>query len=260
MPSAAPALTLYTIAMSHYSEKIRWLLDIEKQPYREVALTPVYHLRPALLLGLRGQTTVPVLQSEHKGIQDSTRIIEWLARERGPLATLPEALHAQAMAVEARFDAIGKDVACYLYYTGFDHTEEVLRLWTRFATPRQARMIRLAYPLIKAVFKFRLNINAKGAKRAEMRIHEALGWLEHQLTCGKRYLVGNQLTVADITAAALLAPMACPPEHPVYGEARFKEKMGSSSPLWQNRQGLDWVRFIYAKHRGPVWAVLPRPE
>jgi glutathione S-transferase len=260
MSSAVPALTLYTIAMSHYSEKIRWLLDIEKLPYREVALTPVFHIRPALLLGLRGQTTVPVLKTEHKGIQDSTRIIEWLARERGPLATLPDALRAEAMDVEARFDAIGKDVARYLYYTGFAHTEEVLRLWTRFATPRQARLLRLAYPLIKAVFKLKLNINARGAQRAEQRINEALGWLEFQLTCGKRYLVGGQLTVADLTAAALLAPMACPPEHPVYGEASFKTQMASHNPLWQNRLGLDWVRFIYAQHRGPVWAVLPRPE
>jgi glutathione S-transferase len=258
-PTSAPALTLYTIAMSHYSEKIRWLLDAEKLLYREVALTPVFHIRPMLVKGLRGQTTVPLLEAGSQRIQDSTRIIEWLAKARGPLATLPAAQRAEIMAVEERFDAIGKDVARYLYYTGFAHTDEILRLWTRFATPAQARVIRLGYPLFKAVFKLKLSIHARAAQRAEQRIDEALRGLEAHLASGKRYLVGDQFSVADITAAALLAPMACPLEHKVYGEASFREHMASTNPLWQNRAGLDWVRSIYAQHRGPMWATMPLP-
>lgn len=250
-------LTLYTIAMSHYSEKIRWLLDVEGLTYREVALTPVFHIRPALIKGRKGQTTVPVLQAGTTSIQDSTRIIEWLARERGPLATLPQDLRAEAMAVEDRFDAIGKDVARYLYHTGFAHTDVILGMWTRFATPGQSRVLHLAYPLIKAAFKLKLNINAKAARRAEQRIDEAMLWLEARLAAGQHYLVGNRFTVADITAASLLAPMACPIEHPVYGQASFRERMGPKMPLWRDRAALDWVRQVYAQHRGPVWRSLP---
>jgi glutathione S-transferase len=250
--------TLYTIAMSHYSEKIRWLLDIERAQYREVALTPLFHVRPALIKGLRGQTTVPVLQVGTRAVQDSTRIIEWLARDYGPLSTLPAALQADIMAVEERFDAIGKDVARYLYYTGFEHTDTILGMWTRFATPFEARVVRWAYPLIKAIFKVKLQINAAAAQRAEQRIDAAMKWLEERLAGGHTYLVGDQFTVADLTAASLLAPMACPLEHPVYGESEFRAKMASTQALWRDRPGLEWVRQMYAGHRGPVWVREPR--
>jgi len=249
--------TLYTIAMSHYSEKIRWLLDIEKADYREVALTPVFHVRPALIKGMRAKTTVPVLQVGKQSVQDSTRIIEWLASAYGPLSTLPEPLQQDIMAVEDRFDAIGKDVARYLYFTGFEHTEVILSMWTRFASPLETRIVRFFYPLIKAIFKIKLNINPAAAQRAEKRIDAAMQWLEGRLASGHTYMVGDQLTVADITAAALLAPMACPVEHPVYGEAQFREKMASTQAIWRDRPALTWVRQMYTQHRGPVWTTPP---
>lgn len=258
-PLSAPA-TLYTIAMSHYSEKIRWLLDAEQVDYREVALTPVFHMRPALLKGRRGRTTVPVLQIGDAAVQDSTRIIEWLDRDHGPLATLPAPLRQEALAIEDRFDAIGKDVARYLYFSGFAHTDVVLALWTRFATPLQTRLIRWTYPAIRAAFKAKLNINAPAARRAEARIERELCWLEDHLKDGRLHLAGHQLTVADITAAALLAPIACPPEHPVYGEAVFRERMAGATPTlreWSRRPGIEWVRQVYARHRGPVWVRQP---
>lgn len=257
MKALPPPTTLYTIAMSHYSEKIRWLLDVEKAPYREVALTPVFHVRPALIKGMKARTTVPVLQTANQAVQDSTRIIEWLFQSYGPLDTLPMQLRDEVMAVEDRFDAIGKDVARYLYHTGFEHTDTVLGLWTRFASPFEARVVRWFYPLIKAVFKVKLNINEAAAARAEKRIDAALTWLETRLADGHDYLVGTQFTVADITAASLLAPMACPAEHPVYGEPSFRDKMAPRQALWQNRPGLAWVRDMYKRHRGAVWAVPP---
>jgi glutathione S-transferase len=252
------SFTLYTIAMSHYSEKIRWLLDAEGLPYQEEALTPVFHVPKALLKGMRAQTTVPVLQDGNRSIQDSTRIIDWLAAHHGPLRTLPAAQRDEIMAIEDRFDAIGKDVARYLYFSGFAHTDKVLEMWTRFATPTESRVVRATYPLIKAVFKVKLRINAADAARAERRIDEALRWLEQRVADGRLYLVGDRLTVADITAASLLAPMACPSEHPVYGEASFRDKMGVNPALWGQRPGLDWVRRLYREHRGPVWQQWPR--
>ncbi len=258
MKSLPHPTTLYTIAMSHYSEKIRWLLDVEHARYREVALTPVFHVRPALIKGLRARTTVPVLQTGDHAVQDSTRIIEWLSRAYGPLDTLPVHLTEEIMAVEDRFDAIGKDVARYLYHTGFEHTETVLALWTRFASPFETHVVRWTYPLIKAIFKIKLNINATAAARAELRIDAALKSIEERLAQGHDYLVGTQFSVADITAASLLAPMACPLEHPVYGEPSFRDKMTSQQAMWSNRPGLDWVREMYKRHRGAVWVEPPR--
>jgi len=257
--------TLYTFAMSHYSEKIRWTLDRAGIAYTEVCMTPVFHMLPALSKGKRGQTTLPVLDTPTGSIQDSARIIDWLARRHAPLATLP-AIHAQQIReVEARFNAMGKDVARFLYAQIFGQSDEmVIRLWTEYATPAQARFIRLGYPLVRWGFRRKLKIFGPHIPRAEQRINDTLDWLDAQLADGRRYLVGDSLTVADITAAALLAPLACPKEHPVYGVPAFQQQTREALARWRDRPALQWVRDTYARDRGrytsglfdapPAWA------
>ena len=245
--------TLYTFAMSHYSEKIRWTLDLANVSYREICLTPVFHIVPALSMGGRGQTTLPVLKTPLGSIQDSTRILRWLHEHRAPMALMPNALLPEIEDVAKRFDAIGKGVARFLYAhsfgTGDDH---IKRLWTDHATPRQAAFIRRAYPAIRWAFRRKLNITASGAARAQRRITEVVDWLDARIADGRPYLVGGKLTTADLTAAALLAPLACPAEHPVYGEPIFRETMAGATAPWADRPALAWVRRLYAQHRGAM--------
>lgn len=252
MSHTAP-LTLYTFAMSHYSEKVRWTLDTSSRAYREVCMTPVFHIAPALRMGRRGQTTLPILQTPQRAIQDSPRILDWLALQGEPLAVMPAHWAAEIRAVEKRFDAIGKDVARSLYAGGFGVADaQIVDLWTDHATPLQAKVIRLAYPAIRWAFKRKLHINAVGCAKAQQRITSAMDWLEAQVADGRTHLVGDRLTVADITAASLLAPMACPPQHPVYGQASYQQGMAAAIAPWQTRPALAWVRKVYAQHRGPI--------
>lgn len=255
MKAAVPpaGLTLYTFAMSHYSEKIRWTLDSSSIPYREVCMTPVFHMLPALRMGGRGQTTLPILRSPKRAIQDSPRILDWLVDNYGPLSVLPTPQLAQIRAVEQRFDAIGKDVARFLYAHSFGESDDyILKLWTDFASPHQAAFIRAAYPVIRWGFKRKLHINASRAEIAKQRITEAIDWLEAELADGRRYLVNNRFSAADITAAALLAPLACPSEHPVYGKPEFALGMHAATKPWRHRMALTWVRQIYESHRGTM--------
>ena len=251
-------LTLFTINMSHYSEKIRWLLDYEKIEYQEEALTPVVHALPMLLKGKRNQTTVPLIQQGSKHVQDSPRIVDWLSMERGPLKTLPSGLRDEIIDIQQRFDAIGKPVARYLYLPGFAHPALIKNIWTQFAKPWESAIVRLFYPIIKVVFKVKLKINAKDVARAEKKIDQEIKWLEQRLSDGRQYLVGDRFTVADITAASLLAPLACPPEHPIYGTKDFREKMAGPAEQWANSPAIERVRTMYTQNRGKIWAKTPR--
>jgi len=252
MASNAP-YTLYTFAMSHYSEKIRWTLDNAGIAYKEVCMTPVFHMLPAISKGGRGQTTLPVLDTLQGSIQDSPRIIDWLAQHHAPLASLPAAQSQAIRDIEARFNAMGKDVARFLYAKSFGVSDElIIRLWVEYATPFQARFIRSAYTLVRWGFRRKLKIHGPHIARAERRISETLDWLDAQLADGRRYLVGNQLTVADITAAALLAPLACPAQHPVYGEPLYQQGMRDALKVWSHRQALQWVRDVYDSDRGTM--------
>lgn len=247
--------TLYTFAMSHYSEKIRWTLDHTGLPYREVAMTPVFHIGPALRMGKRGQTTLPILQTPAATIQDSSRILHWLEQHKAPLALIPKPLSQEIHTVEKHFDAIGKDVARFLYAASFGTGDaHIIKLWTDHASPVQAKVVRAGYPFIRWAFKRKLKINAKGAARAQLRITAVIDWLENQLADGRTYLVGGQFTAADITAASLLAPIACPSQHPVYGDPAYQRTMVGATEPWRGRTALDWVRSVYETHRGAMGA------
>lgn len=251
MTTSLGPLTLNTFAMSHYSEKIRWSLDACHLPFTERCLTPVFHIPVALHLGKRGQTTLPILETSQGAIQDSPRIVEWLAKACVPCPVLPAELAVEVRAVEKRFDAIGKDVARALYAGGFGRADaHIVQLWTAYASSGQAAFIRLAYPVIRWAFKRKLHISEANAPRARQRITEVIYWLEAQLADGRPYLVGGRFTVADITAASLLAPLACPPQHPVYREAAYQQGMADAIGPWRDRPALAWVRDIYARHRG----------
>jgi glutathione S-transferase len=255
----AGTLTLYTFAMSHFSEKIRWTLDASGLPYTEVPMTPSLHVVPALRMGGQGETTLPILKitqtgQEDQHIQDSTQILQWLDEHRGPLALMPRdlSLSEDVMGIEERFDAIGKDVARYLYFRALDHDEQVISLWTRHASKGQSRVVRLLYPFTKWLFRRRLNITAEASGLSELRIQQALAWLDGRLSDGRQYLVGHQLTVADITAASILAPLACPVQHEVYGSESFRQEIGRPPAWLGDRPSMNWVRRIYQAHRHAV--------
>lgn len=253
MAQAPTPLTLYTFAMSHYSEKIRWTLDHSEIPYREVCLSPAFHIAPALRMGGRGQTTLPILQAGPDGIQDSTRILAWLQEHRGPLPVMPEELTQPMREVAQRFDAIGKDVARYLYAHSFGSADaHIVKLWTDHASPWQAAIIRATYPVMRWVFKQKLHIRPARVALAEDRIRLAMDWLDREIADGRRYLVDDRLTVADITAAALLAPLACPSQHPVYGDAAYQAGMAQAVAPWAQRPAMAWVRHMYDRHRGAM--------
>ena len=61
------------------------------------------------------------------------------------------------------------------------------------------------------------------------------------------YLVGAEFSVADLTAASLMFPLAAPSELQYHYPA--PPKWGSMEPLTRH-PAVDWVREMYRRHRG----------
>lgn len=242
-------ITLYSFSISHFSEKIRWALDASDIPYREIRWTPFLHIAPALLKTRRA-TTVPIIEVNGVVVQDSTRILHWLERHRPPFELMPgeRVQRDRAMEVEAMFDRIGSHIIRYAYGTAFQQPDTVLRLWTVDANPWQERLMKTSFPLVAQMAKRAFNLSPEAVSRSEELIEDAVEWLEKQVA-ESGYLVGDRLTVADVTAAALLAPIACPDEHPIYSREDYRAGLEPLRHQWRDSRGLEWVRTIYARHR-----------
>jgi glutathione S-transferase len=246
-------LRLYTFSLSHFSEKIRWTLSASGLAFEELPWTPFFHVPLALRRG--GKTTVPILETTGARVQDSTRILAWLERNRAPFPLVPSSPEERdaAMAIEDRFDKVGSHVVRYAYSTVLDDAESVVRYWTVDATPRQTRVVRRWFPVMRWVFRRKLGMSAANVTRSREAIASGVEWLESQGVPDRPYLVGGRLTVADLTAAALLAPLACPDEHPIYGSARYRAGVEPLARAWQDGRAFAWVRQMYRLHRG-AWA------
>jgi glutathione S-transferase len=243
-------LRLYTFSLSHFSEKIRWTLSASDIAFEEVPWTPFFHVPSALRRG--GKTTVPILETTGMTVQDSTRILLWLEQNRAPFSLLPTHPPERdaALAVEARFDHAGSHVVRYAYSTVLDDVESVVRFWTVDASPRQARVIRRWFPVLRWVFRRKLRMSAASVAQSREAIASSVEWLESQGVADRPYLIGDRLTIADLTAAALLAPLACPDEHPIYGSARYRAGIEPLVRSWQDGPAFAWVRQMYRLHRG----------
>lgn len=248
-------MKLYTFTISHFSEKVRWTLDAAGLDYTEIPLVPGLHMARALWLSRRA-TTVPILEADGECVQGSGLILRWLAEHRAPMTLLPRTTKAlaDALAIEARYEAVGAAVFTLVYERLVEEPALLLKLWSLDAGPLEAAALRRVLPALSLGFQRRFRLTRRSGLRAQDALASALDELDIALGDGRRYLVGKRLSIADVSVGALLAPVVAPDEHPVYGSAVCRALMPPVVQGWHDRPAFAWVRRLYHDHRG-----VPKP-
>lgn len=217
VPTNPAEATLITIPFSHYCEKARWALDLAGVAYREEGHVPALHMRATF--GAGGKRTVPVLVTRDGVLDDSTAIVEYadrVATETGKLFPAGEAARAEVATLEERFDIeLGPHIRRVLYFHLLPDRALTLSLM-RHATPAWERgLLNIAFPVLRAVMRRKMRIDAPSAERSLTKVRRVFDDVAARLADGRRYLVGDHLTAADVTFAALIVPVTRPPEYPV---------------------------------------------
>jgi glutathione S-transferase len=250
---------LWQLEISHYVEKVRWALDYKRIPHIRRSLPPGLHAVEAQRL--TGDTsTVPVLTINGRSIGDSTRIIAAL-EERWPQPPLYPADAAQrrrALELEDFFDeALGPHIRRAFYHELLPHPQLLVPLFTH-GDPRAAQTLLEHFPTLRAGIQQRFAISVEAAKDSRAKMIAAMDRLERVIS-PSGYLVGDSFTVADLTAAALLYPVAHPPEFPYQMVAvddlpdAWREFLDSLA----QRPGGRWAAEIYRQHRGHSAELMP---
>ena len=206
-------LRLLTIPISHYCEKARWALDAAGQRYREEANLPVFHMGPVRRAG--GRRTVPVLVTPDGCLKESGEIMRW-ADARGSTGLFPE---DKITEIERWLDELdsefGVDTRLWGYAQLLPYKELVMRFGFAGAPRWQARMAGVAFPMLKMMMSKKLGIVPSRVAHAEQRIDRLLDRVDALLADGRPHLTGDRFTAADLTFAALGAPLVGPPEYHV---------------------------------------------
>jgi len=202
--------TLYQFPISHYCEKARWLLDAKGLAYKLVNLMPGPHRRVTKRLA-NGKGSVPVLVDGTTILGDSTEIALYLERTYPTPPLLPPEgpERDRVLELENFFDeAAGIHVRRWAYGHILGGGGNLGAMMFGAYPAPQRFLGRLMVPLIKVVLRKQYRIYPDKVEESRVKMLAGLDRLEKEIGGDpSRYLVGSSLTIADITAASLYAPV-----------------------------------------------------
>lgn len=250
------SVVLWHIPISHYNEKVRWALELKGVEHERRAPPPPTHIAVALWLTRGTAYTFPVLELDGWAIGDSTAIIAAIEERFGgpPLYPDEPGLRARALALEDFFDEELGPYARQLAFHELRADGEGLKRFSATIMPDRLAGSDLAVSAFArgaAAFtraRYRVGPEAAAAE-SRAKIAAAFDRLEAELESGAGdYLVGDRFTVADLTAAALLAPVVAPPNGPAEPDpplalVEYRDSL-------RERRGFAWVEETFARHRG----------
>jgi glutathione S-transferase len=209
-------LRLVTIPISHYCEKARWALERAGIPYREERHVQGVHRIASRRAG--GSGTTPVLVTPEGSLGESEQILRWVDERLPPERRLFPSDAADLGAVERlsrRFDErLGPHGRRFMYVKLLDH-RELTRRYNNQGVPRwEDRALRLGWPLAVRFLTHALDIRPGVEVEDEAVVWEELDFVGELLADGREHLCGERFSAADLTFAALAAPLIVPP---VYG-------------------------------------------
>jgi glutathione S-transferase len=240
-----PPPVLWQYNFSNFNEKVRWALDFKG----------IAHVRRSLLPGgpramaFSRRGTLPVLDLDGERIVDSSRIIAALERRFPQPALYPEdpAERTAALELEDFFDEhAGHELRRAGFYEWRSSPGFVGELLSTGRGAVTRRLMLAVLPGAMVYARRRYRIYRADAEQARVELAAALDRIAAQLR-PSGYLVGGGFTVADLTAAALLFPLAWPAElqYP-YPQPPDWDKL---APLAEH-PAVEWIREIYRRHRG----------
>jgi glutathione S-transferase len=205
---------LITFRISHYCEKVRWALDRTGFPYvEECHLPPLHRLRTTPL----GGSSVPVLVTEAKILKDSADILRYLDTLALPhLKLYPESsvLRHEVEELEAQFSRkLGTSTRQWGYFYALQNRTVMKQLWCKGVPMWEKLLFPAMFPLARYLVHSSYNIHHESAVAAYRRTQQIFQAVSDRLSDGRKYLVGECFSAADLEFASLSAPGVVPPEY-----------------------------------------------
>jgi glutathione S-transferase len=245
--------TFITIPLSHYCEKARWALDRVSLPYHEKPHVPLLHRFATTRR--QGGGTVPVLIHGRNRFTDSTDILMYADEVCGGDVLYPRAaaLHGEVDALEEQFDTqLGPHTRRWAYAQLLEQARLLRSVWSRNVPRLEAALVPTITPLARRLVRAAYRITPESGQRSFERVQYVFQQVGERLGDGRRFLVADRFTAADLTFAALAAPVLLPDECRAVSPA-LDDVPGAMREVIQRLRDTDAGRFalrLFADERG----------
>lgn len=236
---------------SPYNEKARWALDLKHVPHLRRSLLPGPHM--GVVKPLTGRTGTPVIRHDGGVIDGSARIIEWLDAQfpQPRLVPADDAARDEALRIQRWFD---DDLTPRIRCTVLDTLLADPGYFSRVFCDGRSRAVQVGYAMIVplAAPLVRKGNGITGAAAVEdghAAARQALDFVAER-SAATGYLVGGNLTVADLTAASTIAVLARPADSPMAAPQPVAPAFTALMARYATHPAVAWTLAIYARHRG----------
>ena len=243
-------ITLHQFAFSHYNEKARWALAYKGIAHERETYLPGPHM--GAIKRLSGQTATPVLEDDGEVVTGSAAIIDHLERRHPEPALYPASAvdREAALALQHEFDeVVGPAVRTALFSALVDEGTYLCRMFSGSKALPKRVAYRALFPLARRMIAKGNGVTDPANVAASFsRTRSALDAIAER-TSATGYCVGDAFSVADLTVAALFAPVAqvdhLDMKRPEPIPARVQEVLGQ----FADHEAMAWVRETYHRHR-----------
>lgn len=214
---------LTSIAFSHYVEKARWALERFGVAYQDHRYLPFVHFAAVYRVhrGKHGRVdkastrfSTPVLKTPEGTILcDSSEILHYVSQRFAPsgldLYPSPEVAELEQLL----HDDLGPHTRRAAYGALFADPTILRDLARNNVDLVQSTLFVAALPLGISGLRKALNIDDRRVARSIDNVKREFERVSQRLADGRRYLVGDRFTAADLSFACMAAPAVFPPEY-----------------------------------------------
>jgi glutathione S-transferase len=238
---------LYQYPISHYCEKVRWAMDYKGLDYTLKNLLPGLHLRTTKKMAPKSY--VPILIDQGEQVQNSHVILTYLDEKypTTPLSPKDPELLEKALEWEKYCDVeIGVHVRRFGYHYLLAEPKTVIPFFTQGGPWWGPLFFKLFFSKLEPIMRKVMVIDEAGANKSEVKIQQAIDKL-YEVYKDKIFLVGDQFTRADLSAAALLAPLIMPQGYGLEWPETMPVKLQAF--VDKNEMKLERLRQLYREFR-----------
>lgn len=244
------SVVLWQLEVSHFNEKVRWVLDYKGIPHERRTVLPGMHMVKSKRLS--GGNTFPVLLIDGNAIVHSSAIVKALEdlKPQPPVYPADPAGRERALEIEADFDEFGHDLRRVMFIHFLADRNLFMDTFGPKGGPLRATAP-VGWPLVKRQLERKYGVNAESAAAAERNLERHLELIERE-TADTGYMVGGSFSIADITAASILYPIVQPPglQYPLPDASRMPRPLQELRAGLSQRPAWTWVLKMFAEHRG----------
>lgn len=244
-------LELFQFRYSHFNEKVRWALDHKGLSHKRTDLLPGPHAR--IIKKFTGQSQTPVLRIGDQYVHDSAWIIERLElifTDAPSLLPTGEDDRERAREVARHFDfVVGPAARICVFVAMLDDPDYIARLFATGKPPVTRTLYRSLLPLMKGRLQEANGITGSHAIAEAERLLSTNMQSLTQLIGKNGYLAGDSFSIADLTAASLIAPLIDPPHPDMKKPGPMPERLEELTEKWRNHAAGRWALEMYERHR-----------